>query len=131
MTNPAFLAASLAPAWAVIPMAIVTLLAVAAHVRALAEEGVPASRRRIRSANALVMLLAIPIGAYAIGIAQPQTDQRRFVFAWTLLAALLLVITGLALLDMLNTYRLYRKSKRELLRRLAHAKDAAPAREMQ
>lgn len=112
------LLASLAPTWAVIPMAALTLLAVAAHARALAQEDVPPSRRRIRSANALVMLVAIPIGAYAIGVAEPAADQRAFVLAWTLLAGLLVVVTGLAVLDMLNTYRLYRRGKREMLRKL-------------
>jgi protein-S-isoprenylcysteine O-methyltransferase Ste14 len=110
---------ALAPWWAVLPLALLTLLVLAGHVLSLARIEMPASRRRIRTANGLVMMLTVPLGAYAVGIADPRQDQRSFVLAWMMVAGLLLVVLLVAGLDIVNTWRLHRREHRDLVRTLA------------
>ncbi len=116
MTLPgaANLAQSLAPTWAVMPMAAVTLLVVSAHLLVLARAQMPPSRKRIRTANGLVMMIALPIGAFALGLADPGANPRPFVLSWTLTAGLLTIILALAVLDLANSWRLHRRETRAL-----------------
>jgi hypothetical protein len=106
-------AAPVASAWIMIPVACVAMLVVAAHVIALGKAEMPASRRRIRSASGALMLLTIPVLAYASSIVTPA-QTRLFVLSWTLGVGLLTLVVALALLDMLNTLRLHRAEKAAL-----------------
>lgn len=120
-TNP------LAPAWLVLPMAIVTLLVLAGHMHAMhTAPGVPASRRRIRSINAGLMLVTIPVLAYAFGIATPARTQA-FALAWSAGALLLSLIVLVALVDVMNTWRLH-AVERDRLRLQMRALRAAAGR---
>jgi hypothetical protein len=121
------LAAAIAPWWAVLPTAVVAMLVVAGHVMLLPGAAMPASRRRIRAANGLLMLVTLPLAAYAVGAADPDVDPRRFVLAWMLTAGLLVIILGLAMLDILNTLRLRSRERREAIDDLARARAEALA----
>jgi protein-S-isoprenylcysteine O-methyltransferase Ste14 len=80
----------------------------------------PDSRRRIRTANGMLMLFTAPLLAYALGFANPAADQRAFVLSWMLVTGLLIIILLVAMLDIANNYRLMflqRKALREELRR--------------
>ena len=116
MTGLAWTGDALAPWWAVMPLALIALLVLAGHVLSLARIDMPASRRRIRTANGLVMMLVVPMGAYAVGFADPKHDQRSFVLAWMMVAGLLLVVLFVAALDIVNTWRLHRREHRDLVR---------------
>jgi hypothetical protein len=105
---------ALAPAWLVFPLSAIVLLAVAAHVLVLWRSEMPESRRRIRMASALVMMLALPVLALALGGLDPAKDQRTFVLAWMLATGLILIVVVLAGADILNTLRLYRRELKEL-----------------
>lgn len=124
MTSGALLLAQssgpVAPAWVIIPVACVAMLVVAAHVIALGKAEMPASRRRIRSASGALMLLTIPILAYASSMVSPS-QTRLFILSWALGVGLLTLVVALALLDMLNTLRLHRAEKAALRRSLREA----------
>lgn len=119
-------AGPLAPAPIVLPLAILALLIVAGHALLLWRADMPASRRRIRLANSLVMMFGVPVMAYAFAVATPARPGL-FEFAWLLAAGVILLVLLLAMLDILNTLRLrvlerieLRRRTREALRRLDH-----------
>lgn len=94
---------SLVHAWVVLPIAAFALLIVSAHALAVSRSDMPPSRRRVRLASAMLMLLMIPVGAFALGIADPTNNQRAFVLAWMLVTGLVAMLLMLAGLDMANT----------------------------
>lgn len=118
MTLLALSPSPLAPAWVAVPMGIVTLFVIMAHAAALREAPMPESRRRIRTANAVLMMCAVPLVTYALAIV-PPANARPFVIAWTSVVCFLGIILMLALLDVLNTLRIRR---REVARLRAEAK---------
>lgn len=108
----------LAPAWLVLPLACLALLATAAHVVALRDAprgALPESRRRIRIATGWVILITVPLTAYAFGIAQPA-KAGVYLMVWMMVTALLGAILILAMLDALNTVRLHRAAAGRLRR---------------
>lgn len=121
----------LAPAWLVLPMAVVTLLAVAAHMHAMHRPGaeVPRSRRIIRSINSGLMLVTVPALAYAFGIVTPARPQA-FALAWTGVILLLTLIILVAMADVFNTWRLHAGQRRTVSTQIK-ALRSAMAREVQ
>lgn len=121
--------APMLPWWVVVPLAGLTMLVVAWHTLRLRDADIPASRRRIRTANGLLMLAFVPVLAFAVGVANPG-QPRTFALAWVGVIVLLIVIITLAGLDMLNTLRLYRAAREELARQTRAALGArGPARD--
>ncbi|HRQ74117.1 MAG TPA: hypothetical protein PLU35_13915 [Phycisphaerales bacterium] len=106
------------PAWFVLPLAIATVLIVSAHLSAMQHTEMPATRRRLRQANGVVMLVATPLLAYAFGIATTR-DPRTFAMVWTACTGLLGMVVLLAGLDILNNVRLYASQRRGLEARAA------------
>lgn len=102
--------APLLPVWVVLPVAAFMLLVVALHLMLLLKSDMPASRRRIRTLNGWIMLFLVPIGAAAFGIVTPS-DPRLFVLIWIVVILMLVLLIGLAMLDMVNTTRLYRRER--------------------
>lgn len=103
----------LLPSWVVLPVAVVMLLVVAVHLLVVSHAPMPASRRRIRLANGWIMLFLVPLGAAAFGVVTPS-DPRSFVFVWTLVIFMLLMLIVLATIDIVNTGILYRRERRSL-----------------
>lgn len=114
-------AGPIAPAWAVLPTAMIALVIVAGHMQAMWEAGrrglVPPSRVRIRTVNGFVMMVTTCLAAYSFGIVTPGRPGM-FLLAWSAVAGLLAIIILLALIDVLNTARLSLKEGREQRRRL-------------
>ncbi len=107
--------------WLAFPMAAFTMLVIAAHATALSDMKMPESRRTIRKINGMLMLIGVPLIAYAfsgIGSQRP----REFVFVWTAAAALLAIIVFIALVDILNTARLHRAQSQELRIKIRQAR---------
>lgn len=100
----------LLPAWVVLPVAAIMLLIVATHLMLQLKSDMPASRRRIRTLNGWIMLFLVPIGAAAFGVVTPS-DPRLFLLIWIVVILMLFLLIGLALLDMVNTTRLYRQER--------------------
>jgi hypothetical protein len=98
----------------VLPLAVLTLLLVSSHVRAMhAATHMPPSRRRIRVINAGLMLVTVPVLAYAFGIATPARSQA-FALAWSAAALLLTLILAVAMADVINTWRLHGEERTRL-----------------
>lgn len=102
--------------WVVFPPAIALMLVVCflqAHI--IRSKG-PASRRKIRTANGWVMLLAIPTLAAGFCLVSPSLTPRAFLLTWAAAVGLLCIAVLLAVLDMLNTWRLTAGSRRDTVR---------------
>ncbi|MCA9283303.1 MAG: hypothetical protein KDA30_14830 [Phycisphaerales bacterium] len=98
-----------------IPIAIVGMIIVAAHAQALAKTpGVPESRRRVRLANAVLMLLTIPLLTAGFSLISSTQQPRLWVMVWLISFLLVGMILLLAVIDTLNTIRLGRARRREL-----------------
>ncbi len=117
----ALTAASLLPAWIVVPIAAAAIVVLAAHVLALQQTPMPTRRRRIRTANGLLMMLVASLLAYALGVAPPVGNPttnpdvaRIFLLVWSVILSLLTIVIGLAALDVAHTARLALTDRRRL-----------------
>jgi hypothetical protein len=75
----------------------------------------PDSRKRIRTANGILMMFATPMLAFVFGAATPS-EADEFVIGWMIVTVMLGMILTLAVLDMLNTARLHRVALRRIRR---------------
>lgn len=102
------------PPIVVLPLAILTVLLIAAHLAALqADRAVPLSRRRIRTANGVVMLITTLTLAYAFAYAS-TADPARFALVWGAAIMLLTIVLALSSIDVLNNLRLTRLQRRRV-----------------
>ncbi len=90
------------------------MVLVATHAHATARSDQPASRKRIRIANAVVMLLMLPMLACGFSLLDPHRHPREWTLVWIAALALLVVGIALAVLDAANTARLTLASRRRL-----------------
>ncbi len=105
---------AIAPAIVVFPFAILVLVILAVHAAILFRTEMPPSRRRIRLANAALMLFTTPIIAYGFGWIDPTVQKRPFVVTWTLIAGLVVLILFLAVFDAINNLRIQRQEMKRL-----------------
>ncbi|MFO7253458.1 MAG: hypothetical protein DIU60_022165 [Actinomycetes bacterium] len=92
------------------------LLVIAAHTLALQRDpDIPPVRRRIRTANGVLMMFTTALLAYAISVVTPATPSA-FALAWLAVVGLLAIIITVALLDAAHTLRLHAQARRELRR---------------
>ncbi len=118
-----------APAWAVFPLGGFTLVVVLWHLYAILRtdpSSIHPMRRRIRLANAAVMLTLVPLIAYAFGVA--TTDSPRlYAIAWLAVMGLLAIMVLLAMMDSANTARIHLADRGELRRQLRQSlRDSLP-----
>ena len=111
-------AGPLLPVWLVLVLTVCAMLVVATHVLTMHRTAMPASRRRIRTANGVVMLILAPTLAQAVCFSHPS-QTRAFVFTWWLVIALLGLVLLLAGLDITNNLRLYGRERARLRRQAA------------
>jgi quinol-cytochrome oxidoreductase complex cytochrome b subunit len=97
------------PLWAVAPPTILVMLFLAGHVNAMREADTNPRRRRIRTANGVLMMFTAALLAHALAIVSPS-DSRTFLLTWIIIIALLGFIILLALIDALNSYSVYRQA---------------------
>ncbi len=95
------------PLWVVAPPTIVVMLFLAGHVMATHEADMNPRRRRIRTANGVLMMLTTALLAHALAIVSPS-DARTFLLTWLTIVSLLGFVIVLGLLDALNSYSGYR-----------------------
>ncbi len=103
--SPAF------PPWIILPLALVAMLIVSAHVTLTQASAAPRSRKRLRIANGWVMLITLPLLAAGVSLVTPDRSPRLFVLTWIGVALLLTLSILLAMLDAANTVRLVRAEK--------------------
>lgn len=119
-----------APAWLVLPLAVVALLVIATHWVMLGKAPMPATRKRIRSACGVLMMLSVPIFAYAFGIAT-TARPREFVLAWMLASSMLFLILMLAAADLIFTAYELRAERRRMREEMQAATALAKLREQE
>lgn len=113
--------ATILPPWLVLPLAIPTMLVIAAHVLAVHQSDHPLKRRRIRVVNGLLMLLITALLAYALGMAevvnvpaQDPSGARRFLVIWLSIVGLVGIVVALAGADAAHTLLAGLKVRRQL-----------------
>lgn len=106
------------PAFFSVPMGAVLLVAVGLHLLSNNRPGVPASRRRIRQANAVVISITVPLLVIGSSFVVPAAQPREWMLVWLANMGLLLVSIGLAMVDAMNNIRLARAARRGLERGL-------------
>jgi hypothetical protein len=119
-TLAAYSSEPLAPVWFIVPITSIAFLIIGAHLLSMLQTQMPASRRRIRIANSSLMLISLPLLAYALAFVSP-TNARVFTVCWMSLVLLIVLILVLAWLDVANNFRLAR------LERAAIAKETIQA----
>lgn len=100
------------PLWAVGPPAALVMLFLAGHIMAMAQAQIDARRRRIRSANGVLMMLTTALLAQALAVVSPA-DTRTFVLVWMMIITLLGLTILLALADAFNSVVLHRQELRQ------------------
>lgn len=103
---------SIVPFWLAMSVASVSMLVLAAHLVALNRAAMERRRKRIRLASGFLMMVIVPLLAYGFGVAR-TSEPRAFVYVWTIIPALLLMVILLAVADMLHTVWLGRRRQRE------------------
>lgn len=113
---PAFVGSGpIAPAWVVLPMALLALVVLGLHLQGLRlDESVPPSRRRVRTVNAVVMMATTISLAYSFALADPALDPRDFALSWMTSVGLLFIVLLMGLIDSVNNIRLHVRTRRRL-----------------
>jgi len=106
------------PLWITVPIAMGLMIAVWLHAIILVRSDEPASRKRIRLANAAIMMLTAPLFAVGFSVIGPESHPREWAMTWMLGAGLLAIIIALAMTDAVNTMRLAIRTQRALRRHL-------------
>ena len=104
---------TMAHPWLVLPLTAVVMALTIWHVLAIQRTAMPASRRRIRTASGLLMLLLFAALTYALAGA-PISERRLFVLSWLAVLGLVMLVLMLAAMDMANTVRLSGRLRRQL-----------------
>lgn len=116
------LGASMVPAWVALPLAAMTMLIVAGHVRSVqASTVLGPRRRRVRMANGVLMMAVVALLAYALGVADTVDTPlahpgktKAFVIVWTVIVALLGIVVVAAIGDAWATARAGLRARREM-----------------
>lgn len=109
--------AAMLPPWIVVPPALILVIAVGSHMMGMRAGDMPESRRRLRTVNGLMMLITVPLTAYAFCAVSPA-DPRWFVLTWTGVVGLIGLVIILAIADILNNLWIAHRAARELHARM-------------
>ncbi|UYV12017.1 MAG: hypothetical protein NCW75_12010 [Phycisphaera sp.] len=105
----------LVPIWVSAPLAMITLVTVAAHLLAMRGADMPESRRRIRTANGWLILITAPVLVVAFSVVSPQ-NTRQFALIWAVAMVLVGFVILMAFIDIANNLRIARLQRRRLSR---------------
>jgi biotin transporter BioY len=106
--------------------AMALMILVALHARHTSRSDEPASRKRIRLANACLIMFTLPLVAIGFSVLDPKTHPRAWMLVWIAAMAFLAMNIALAFLDVLNTMRLVRAARRRLQAELIENQRADP-----
>mgnify|MGYP003700459443 CR=1 FL=1 len=102
------------PGLITLPVAAVSMLAVAVHLLMVERHTRNQIRRRIRMANGWIMLIAIPLCAAGFSYIDPNIKPRMFMIVWICVIGLVSMSIALAMSDIVNTMIAARRKAREL-----------------
>jgi hypothetical protein len=105
--------ATMLPPWMVVPPALVLVVAIGAHMAGMRGRDMPPSRRRIRTANGVLMLLTVPLTAFAFCAVSPA-DPRFFVLTWFAVVVMVGLVVAMAMADILNNLWLAHRHAQDL-----------------
>ncbi|MEO1279920.1 MAG: hypothetical protein AAFV77_13255 [Planctomycetota bacterium] len=105
------------PIWVSAPLAMLTLVVIAAHLIAMRSADMPESRKRIRTANGWLMLITVPVLAIAFSLVS-SANPRQFALVWAIAILLLGLVLVMAFVDIGNNLRLAREKQKRLHRTL-------------
>jgi hypothetical protein len=109
-------ASGLLPPIVVLPLAVLAVLVITGHLVALQGDAeAPLSRKRIRTANGVLMLVTTVVLAYAFAYTS-SGSPGAFALAWGASVLLLSAVLVLSGVDVLNNVRLTRIQRRRLRR---------------
>lgn len=98
--------------WALtVPIAIVFGIAILWYWIALDKPDVPASRRRIRRASMIVLLVSLPVFVRVLSFISHQSNPSQFVIIWSMLLLLVLLLVITAIADVVNTMKIHREQQ--------------------
>ncbi|MGD9688287.1 MAG: hypothetical protein AB7K52_05050 [Phycisphaerales bacterium] len=115
---PVLLLESVLPWWLVMPATALAMIAVAGHLIVLHRAPIPASRRRIRTANGFLMLVGIPLLVFALSVSHLH-EPEKFVLVWIAALAIFGLVMLLGCLDIANNIRLSSRARAEFVRQAA------------
>ncbi|NRA57854.1 MAG: hypothetical protein HRU13_07025 [Phycisphaerales bacterium] len=105
------------PIWVSAPLAMLSLVVIAAHLIAMRSADMPESRKRIRTANGWLMLVTVPVLAIAFSLVS-SANPRQFALVWAIAILLLGLVLVMAFVDIGNNLRLAREKQKRLHRTL-------------
>ncbi len=82
--------AILLPGTFTVPIAVVLAVAILWYWIALNKPDVPPSRRRIRRASTIVLLISLPVFVRALSFINQQVSPSQYVITWSMVLLLLL-----------------------------------------
>ncbi len=91
-----------------IPIALICAVWIVWYWRRLGRPDVPESRRRIRRASMLVMIVTLPIMVRGVSFVD-ETSPIDFVVAWGMIILLILLLLVVAAIDLWNNLRLHQQ----------------------
>jgi hypothetical protein len=106
------IAAAHLPAAPTIAIAVAVTVLILWYWKCLGADDVPESRRRIRRASMVVMLVGLPILVRALSFVDHQTQQGQYVVCWLLVLFCLALILLSAAIDVFDTLRISRQERR-------------------
>jgi uncharacterized membrane protein len=110
----------------VLPLALLALFVVAGHWIVLGKAQMPRFRKSLRTANGLVMMLAIPVLAFGFGVVSPS-NPRLFTITWMLASGLLMLVLLLAAVDLIHTNIIARREHQQISLEIRAARAALAA----
>ena len=100
--------------WIVMPIVLVCMLIVSAHVTIIQHTPAPRFRRRVRVCNGWVMLVILPMLGAGVSLVSSTTHPRLFALTWLMIIMLLVLAIVLAVVDTAYTVRLAGRERRQL-----------------
>jgi len=123
------IAAAHLPAALTIAIAVAVAVLILWYWKCLGADDVPESRRRIRRASMVVILIALPILVRALSFVDYKTQQGQYVVCWLLVLFCISLVLLAAAIDVFDILRLSRLERRRSFLDTSAAAAAARARE--
>ncbi|MCH8150821.1 MAG: hypothetical protein IH830_00425 [Planctomycetes bacterium] len=101
------------PAAVTIPLALIVAGWIMWYWQRLGRREVPDTRRRIRRASIIVMLVSLPILVRGLSFLDHDTDHSQYIITWLLVLFTLGLVVVTAGIDLVNTLRIERKADRQ------------------
>ncbi|MHC4218256.1 MAG: hypothetical protein ACYSU7_07330 [Planctomycetota bacterium] len=95
-----------------IPVAVAAAVLILWYWAHLGHDDVPVSRRRIRRASLVVILIGLPIVVRALSFIDHQTQQGQYVVTWLLVLFCIGLVLIAAAIDLCDIVRLSHRERR-------------------